>query len=88
MCAENDKKEITLHDIKQDIESLRADMKEMKLESKGTGVVTQLAFAVTLIGIGLFFMQYSPTTYMQYFFMILGIILGVWAIISYCRARR
>ena len=85
MCAENNKMEVTLHDIKQDIETLRHDMKQ---EFRITGVVTNLAFALTLIGIGLFFMEYSPATYTQYFFMILGIVLGAWSIFSYCRARK
>ena len=98
MCAESDKKEVTLqdikqdieslsHDMKQDFESLRDDMKEMKQESRETGVVTQLAFAFTLIGIGigLFFLPYPPATPLGYFLLILGFAVGIIALVIYIK---
>lgn len=72
-----------IHDIKNNIVLLKDSMKEMKQESRLTGLATLLALAITFIGVGFFFMQYSPSTYMQYYFIVIGVVLGVWTIVRY-----
>ena len=85
MCTENDKAEVILHDIKQDIESLKDDMREVKQESRGIGSVTLMAFGFTLIGIGLSSLPYFPSISLGWFLSIIGFAVVIFAIVFYIK---
>jgi len=88
MCTENDKAEVILHNIKQDIESLKDDMREVKQESQESrkiGAVTLMAFGFTLIGIGLSSLPYFPSISLGWFLSIIGFAVVVSAIVFYIK---
>ena len=86
MCAENDKKEVTLQDIKQDIDSLRS---EMNKDTNSSALTSLFAFPTTMIvfGIGLFFQQHLPGSTDTWFFIVLGIAMFIVALVIYRRRQ-
>jgi hypothetical protein len=86
MCTQNDKKEVTLQDIKQDIDSLR---KEMNKDTNFSALTSLFAFATTMIifGIGLFFQQHLPGSTDTWFFILLDIAMFIVALVVYRRRQ-